>query len=378
MANKEGNSEILVGKCNSERVKMKNKSSTTIESLPDELVYNILVRLPAEDIYNDAMLVCWKWYRTIHTRNFIDSHLRHSTPGILVRNFNCKNNDSVIVSMKQDRVVLSEFSYKFAGGGPWSCCNGLIVEYDYSKRSLRITNPAIKRHVAIPQFIRPRAHVIYPSIAYSAASKEYKVVLTYGISDGDSYVPRLAILTVGVDQSWRDVCTPQLSEDMIIVAPFISEGFIHWPLERTHVLTLNVATEVVTQTPLPEGCDSGFKFYLSTGKNLSLFVRCTVFSLEVWDLESESGEWTKMNNIDLESQKSKFEDVYCKKNSRRFVLIPTVWLKCREVLVFRFQRPTGVFFAYNLRSHGIEWFELDYTCHFRNFELHTSSLVWLT
>ncbi|KAL3629273.1 hypothetical protein CASFOL_026495 [Castilleja foliolosa] len=56
---------------------------TDIKSLPDEVLFEVLVRLSAQDIYDLARLVCSKWYHMIHTRAFIYAHLQRSTYGLL-------------------------------------------------------------------------------------------------------------------------------------------------------------------------------------------------------------------------------------------------------------------------------------------------------
>ncbi|KAL3629277.1 hypothetical protein CASFOL_026499 [Castilleja foliolosa] len=63
----------------------KGKGLTEIESLPDEVLFDVLVRLQARDIYDLARLVCRKWYHMIHTRTFIYAHLQRSTYGLLFR-----------------------------------------------------------------------------------------------------------------------------------------------------------------------------------------------------------------------------------------------------------------------------------------------------
>lgn len=89
-------------------------------------------------------------------------------------------------------------------------------------------------------------------IAYSAASKEYKVTLPY-IAGGDSPLPQrigLDILTVGVDESWRKVAVDYLDEDVkssfiLLSRPLTSEGFLHWGTKK-YAVTLDVETEVLS------------------------------------------------------------------------------------------------------------------------------------
>ncbi|KAL9169145.1 hypothetical protein ABFS82_04G060300 [Erythranthe guttata] len=295
---------------------------TEIDNLPYDLVFQILIHLPAEYIYDNAMLVCRRWYRMIRTQEFIRAHfnLRTTQPDFSVTTRN---------------------------------------------------EPAIKTHFVVPRFSQQMSWLpdcrSY-TIAYSAASMHYKVVVAYTYP----YLQvRCAILTMGVDKFWRDVCTEHLppeSKFYVTNNPIATEGFIHWvpPDGQTRILTLNVETETITQYPVPRAHDYEQidKCYLSTGKSLSLFFVCSDFSMDVWEMESRTGEWSKMCSIDLEHLSL----------SR---LSPVGWLKCREVVVFHLPDPTRVRIAYDVRTQEIDLFNLGSGHNNYEFEIHTKSFVGL-
>ncbi|KAI3468627.1 hypothetical protein Pfo_025290 [Paulownia fortunei] len=357
----EGNSEML----------------TNIESLPDEMVFKILLHLPAQDIYDVTRLVCRKWCHMIHTHNFIYAHLQHSTCGLLIQNMNVKM-FPIFVALQQGRIEISRFSYKFRDPS------------DINDRcALSIANPATKQHFALPPFFHRIACYPFSGIAYAVASMEYKVVHIYDC-DGNSKVWRCAILTVGVDSSWRHVHTEHLSltaKELLRSIPLITEGFMHWAdgsIHSTHVLTLNVETEIITQSPVPQGYGKRLKYYFSMGSYLSLLIACSDFSWDVWEMKPETGEWTKLPNIDLEAQKCTIEQLPCVHDRSLMpfrylnrVLTPVGWLKYQEVLVFHVSRPTRVCIAYNVHAQEIDLFELDSTSDLQTFRVHRNSLVWL-
>ncbi|KAL6558016.1 hypothetical protein OROMI_018366 [Orobanche minor] len=54
-----------------------------IQCILDELLFEILLRLSAQDIYFGARLVCRKWYHMMRYRIFICKHLERVSSGLL-------------------------------------------------------------------------------------------------------------------------------------------------------------------------------------------------------------------------------------------------------------------------------------------------------
>ncbi|KAL7121412.1 hypothetical protein ACP275_02G180500 [Erythranthe tilingii] len=188
-----------------------------MDSLPDELLFHILLHLPIEDISNAAAMVCQRWHRIIRTRDFVHAHrARHSVPGLVIHvlttnRIKCRP-PPVFVSMRNGRFDVSNFVHRIRGF-VWCSCNGLILEYDLSsKRTLLITNPSTNQRFVAPPFPPRISNHNMSGIAYSPASMEYKVVHTY-YDEKDVF--QCAVLTVDVDDdkksSWRRVCTRHLS-----------------------------------------------------------------------------------------------------------------------------------------------------------------------
>ncbi|EYU46246.1 hypothetical protein MIMGU_mgv1a017669mg, partial [Erythranthe guttata] len=328
-------------------------------ALPYDLVFDVLLHLPEEDIYDNAMLVCRRWSHIIRSRDFVNAHrARHSTPGLLILDYSLHQKGKKTLGFCGNETRQNR-DCRFAS------CNGLILEYDnFSKRAHKITNPEINQRFVVPPIYPQMPYHRFSSIAYSAASMEYKVVYIYD-RDEDASTLRCVIATVGVDNSRRDVCTQHLSPEakgqLYRNKTTTTEGFAHWTDAKTHtlVLTLNVETETFTQYPVPQGQDNyGDKYYLSTGKSLTLFDSGSNFFMEVWEMKLETGEWTKMYKIDLEAQKCNFEHFRSKGCSFPFALKPVGWLKYREVLVLRFSHMTRFCVAYNVLTKEFDYFKL--------------------
>lgn len=291
----------------------------------------------------------------------------------------------------QGRIKMSEliFNCSTSNGMLASSGNGLALEYfdgNEASNSLRVVNPATKKSLFLPSVSTQNRILINhrgSAIAYSTASKEYKVTLPY-IAGGDSPLPQrigLDILTVGVDESWRKVKVDYLDEDVkssfiFLSPPLTTEGFLHWGTEK-FVLTLDVETEVlsVSRVPIPQP-HHGFCNYLSTGKYLSMLLECGDLWWEVWEMKPETQEWKKVlhHKVDL-SGAPEFIPLKCNVNSDigYRVLSPFGWVKYLEVLAFMYQGEIPV--VYNFDAREIDTIELPWLS--TGFA-HRNNLVWLS
>ncbi|KAL3615636.1 hypothetical protein CASFOL_041297 [Castilleja foliolosa] len=382
----ENNSGIADG--NFKRCKTEMFKPTNIESLPDETIFDILVRVPAQDICNAASLVCRKWYQTTRTRDFVHAHLKQSTPGLLIHHMASKNNEPIFVATRKGQIKISNINYKFKHD-VFSSCNGLILVHPDKgiNNDLCITNPATKQHFCLPLFF-PYMTIYSCTIAYAVASMGYKLVCP--MYDKSKSRDDIAILTVGVDNDWTRRVNIQHLSPLIGIrhlkeSPLCTEGFVHWAErsslrimgEAEYVLTLNIETEIITQFQVPSLCHYGERswyYYLSTGRHLTLLISRVNYFWEVWEMKSETGEWTNVMIIDLESQMLRFEWV-CR-------LVPVGWLNYGEVLVFSVCTrtysntiPDKFYVAYNVCAREI--IDLFLTSGLNTFAAHRDSLVRL-
>ncbi|KAL3615383.1 hypothetical protein CASFOL_041044 [Castilleja foliolosa] len=397
----EGNSEIHVPE---KRVEVKNGRShlrsckrleSNINSLPDEIVFDILVRIPAQDIYSAVRTVCRKWYQMIHTNKFVKTHLHHSTCVLLLQKRVSQSTELTFMSLsRQGQIELTRLNYKPEHSLWCSSSNGLILECDSRKDGpLYIANPVTMQRFSLPPTTYGLAGLgfCFSAIAYASLSMEYKVVKLY-LNREDNQLGCI-ILTVGVDESWRPICTQHLSleaKENLTSSPLTTEGFLHWAKGGNYVLTLNVETEIITEYPVPP---SGARvYYLSTLKYLSMLIGCAGWSWEVWEMKPETGEWTQLPGIDLEDRMCDIFEIFGGLRERdkdkpygsfayiRMSLFPIGWLKYKEVLLYCLYCPhTGqqlsTCMAWNIRLREIEFIELD--SNMNGFFVHRNSLLWL-
>ncbi|KAL9176547.1 hypothetical protein ABFS82_01G004300 [Erythranthe guttata] len=405
MANKEeGNLEKKMdfGKCNPRsrpyyfrRCKYKCFSSTTnIESLPEEMVSRILLELDAEEIYESAMLVCRRWYKIILTHNFIQEHLKHSIPGLLIQDWTTSEDPTFVTLSRGGKV--NNFKFKFKSkyrlnlnSKYWATFNGLALEDYPSKGNLHTTvfvvNDTTNKRIAVPLF-SAHQHVChyFSCLGYAPASKEYKVVHIHSYTGSNNLrIQGCAILTLGVGKSWRCIDTqhiPATAVHLLAYRPLITEGFVHWGgWFSTCFLSLNLESEIFTETPIPHDIYIDrivYNYYFSTWRSVTL-INATRrgFSWDIWEMK-KPGEWKKVLKIDLDAQKCKIEKHWgCTLLNG---LIPAGWLNYMDVFVLSvWEVRDKALVLYDVRTREIECLDLDCIGNLSVYCLHRNSLVWL-
>ncbi|CAH9101813.1 unnamed protein product [Cuscuta epithymum] len=376
-ANEEEEEALEIAGGNYYLTRYRRRLSKSLMSLHDDMLFEVLTRVPAQDIYDAAMYVCRKWYRIIHTHKFIDSHLRHSPHGLLLR---CPHTPAPFMVARQGQLetsYLTKFKHRVSAG-----CNGLLLEFEYNDTShivlwtLYIVNPVTKQVFVLPGIENVNGSKFF-GISYAATSMVYKVVaIVLG--------PQLKILTVGVDDSWRSVCTkhlrPLARSGLAEISPLTTEGFMHWPTSVSTVVTLNVETEMVEESsgPIPQGHGAPGSAWVSTGSKLSYLMKFERFGWHVWEMEPESKEWRKLPDIviSLKDQKRKFQRLGLEKGQQ---LEPIGWIKYKELLALTVSRVLGTFtvFVYNLVTHEVVKVDLPDWVVRHSVVPHQNSLVWL-
>lgn len=352
--------------------KKRRRTPTSIDSLSDDDLITILVKLSAQDIHDAGRLVCRRWYRLIRSPEFIHTHLQSSPAGIIIQ---CHINDelrSAFVGMSQGRIETYKLRYNFTDT-VLSSCNGLVLLRDHDRNRLFVANLATKQHFSIPLFGERILHNCFMCLGYIAASMEYKVVHV-------NHLNECAILTVGVDDSWRHLPTSHLPtnhlSNNILYTLFVTEGFVHWVNYSTDILmTLNLETETISDIPLPEGL--GWSHCFSAGKCLSFIsFSHTGLCWEVWEMRPGTVvEWDRLADIDL-ADKVRTDEKFSSTES--CLLEPVGWIKYKEVLLFVCDE-LCTFVAYNVCTGEFESFELDFPRSSSSYHYvdHTNSLVWL-
>ncbi|XP_073148223.1 F-box protein At5g07610-like [Henckelia pumila] len=345
--------------------------------LPPEIIFNILLHLPALVIRDVMRHVCREWNLMIRSPYFIHHHLRNSIGGIIIQPLFLAGKSTYVV-MRRGCLEISEFDCGFAYAIRTSC-NGLTLIPDSRDiYTLYVINPLMKQRTALPPF--PHTVDIHSEfkLAFVEASMEYKVVNARGPKPLNP-PKQIAMLTIGVDRVWRHIDVqhlPLTARTALTTFPLVTGGYVHW-IGETFVLTLSAETETFCEFPMPQ-LERGFRKFLPMDGNLSVVYCSNELSRDVWEMDSETGEWTMLLSFDLKPLLHRFKDLFSNEKSVTYL----GWLAVREVLVLSticFQRHC---IAYNVKTGEIQSFELGTDCSntkpkVYNFVAHKNSLVCL-
>ncbi|XP_073274836.1 putative F-box protein At4g17200 isoform X2 [Primulina huaijiensis] len=340
--------------------------------LPLEMVYEVLLRLPALVLFDVMRHVCRDWSLMIRSRNFIHDHLLNSPRGLMIQSRHMSHS-AIFVEMRAGCLEISKFDRVFCCL-LWTSCNGLVLTNFRDRHHLYIANPMTKQQLLLPRFFCRIVHHGRCGLAFVEASMKYKVVQPYDYSRGFEYV-KCAVLTIGVDQVWRHIDIEHLSltaRRAFMSFPLVCGGFMYW-VGETVLLIMNVDTEIVSQFPIPP-FGKKYQKILPMGSKMSIIATANDILWDVWEMNPEILEWSKLLSFDLEPQSTKIKKFLRTKMEH---IEPVGWLIDREVLVFHGAEPQRYLIAYNVKTGEAQPIKLDMNDNYHIVQAHVNSLGWL-
>ncbi|KAL2937096.1 hypothetical protein RDABS01_020545 [Bienertia sinuspersici] len=302
----------------------------TFQNLPEELVIEILKRLPVTSLLR-FMCVCKSWYSLITNPSFISVHLSIQSNKI---SSNCSStlysfgfefflhdvdeplNDwtkiDSLVGHKQ-RLIVGNF-------------DGVLCLFDHCDRGvgpLILWNPSIRKAftlpLPIPAFrakkftfadVDPRQNVIF-GFGFDFISKDYKVVRVFYEWDVKRQITcfHADVCSLSKD-NWRFVgFSAEGGKFAIEQRGVCVNGVIHWLCKLIvanivvykTVLTFNLVSEDFGQIVLPNPLSSAALFSIKLGEDNKLAVSCTGDGSNIWVME-EYGvvkSWRKLLDFHL-------------------------------------------------------------------------------
>ncbi|KNA20829.1 hypothetical protein SOVF_048720 [Spinacia oleracea] len=345
------------------KIKSKEEEAQQVEDqdvvvyLPEEVIFNLLLRLPASVLNNVMRYICRTWYDIISSPDFRRAHFEHSThkgtsPGFL---FVQQNVRSSYVSFVQPistsgAVKVSNISFPWGSSlDVWDSYDGLCLIYNGGL----ISNSRY----------RDNFHVFYPTTnqykSYShpppysggdpydlrlarSLSRKYKLIYQnkYEKIDNNS-VAILHILDIGNDftsSTWRILPLEIGGERSVLHYEIVNigAGVVHvlmCNLEPLYYLVeIDLETQVVNKIPNPPCYRQGVRPFFPKGRHLTaLHYHNTMNELNVWTLskttrhDSATWSWTMLCNINLENATSLRQPCDVE---------PLAWFKHGNLLIF--------------------------------------------
>lgn len=254
--------------------------------LPEEVVINILARLPVKSLLR-FRCVSKSWKSLISCPNFVSMHIHHSylsktptpSPRILLRHYS-RDKKVEVYSVHRNNETFDveediKISFPFRGLASSyfrivGFCNGLLCLSDdmfgYSNL-IMLWNPLVRKKLTLP-LPRSRLENLGPymfilGFGYDVKSKDFKVVrVAYVQGDHGYNLPPIVEIFSLKTGNWREMSTDHLPQSFVI-EHFWSQAFVHgkvhWVAYKQRAVSTNenlimafdLGSEVFEEIPLP-------------------------------------------------------------------------------------------------------------------------------
>ncbi|XP_043692111.1 F-box protein CPR1-like [Telopea speciosissima] len=284
--------------------------------LPQEVIFNILVRLRADIVYKFRS-VCKSWYNLIHDRVFIQSHLGHSIPGLIInRNFLERKfiYEPDFKEMKDKKNIEQDLKYGSIGEVIGSC-NGLVL-LKTKRNCLSVANLITKQIVDLPSASSENLDSWYHQcgFAYVPETGIYKLVhllideytvtcevLSLGCSGRNTWrcVNGFSLSSSSEDERWEFYGSKTVTINGIVY--FV--GVTHVQSSSMHIVSFDAGAEVFHMIRAPVHEITVSDSFLELGGVLSFVQATKPFKCNtyiVWILKDWlKGTWVKQHVISL-------------------------------------------------------------------------------
>ncbi|GMP51025.1 hypothetical protein CsSME_00017416 [Camellia sinensis var. sinensis] len=349
-------------------------------NLPEDIMFDILVKVPARDLHENVRLVCKAWKGMISTSNFIAQNALQVKPKLLIQSVTFMR--PWYVKVKAMEVDEERLDYKLSdfelpqSVRVRSSCNGLLLVSDMRKmRVLQVMNLVTKCCLTLPLHPPFCIHKgCGAALGFDPCTKKYKVVHICTL------LFRFEIFTIdGSDNAWKRVCGPwkhpfewPFDLDFHLNDPvLVNERFVHWYVNSDeYVISIDLSNERVIKTHLPDhgkGIDKHRYTLLELDGYLSLVHNASNTQIDVWILEDfHSQIWLKKHSILAESIKYTIsnDSSSCSKQENAFPnlskLVPLASTRKGEILIFK-HKSSGTdfrFYLYETKNREMKKFKM--------------------
>ncbi|XP_074289874.1 uncharacterized protein LOC141615400 [Silene latifolia] len=281
----------------------RRKKEKNILYLPREIIFNILVRVPAQVLHDTVRYVCKLWFEIVRDADFVTVHRQISPTGFPTQpawsHLPYYYIDVDTASLKVTKVGVS------APTRVLCCYNDLVLLSDSTNEEiLHVVNVVTKVETSLPPLVGFRSN--YGSIGLAVdSSGHYKVV--YVTSSQHVY---MRVFTIGVDEAWRFIDLQGIhisaiaQSSMLYSRPDCFGGFIYWlKMPKCYLgLALDVNTETIYQFSKPNYLVQGdhSTCVIGIGTGVGLIYTREPLTWKIWKLtEVKSGQWTELACIDV-------------------------------------------------------------------------------
>ncbi|KAK9748718.1 hypothetical protein RND81_02G075500 [Saponaria officinalis] len=327
--------------------------SKDVPYLPVEIIFNMLLYVPAKDLHEVARYVCKQWYDIVSDPDFITTHCRmSSTNSFLIQHSEQLHKASHIeLHILMGTLVRHETPVEIPFRGAIVCCfNGLLVLLSGSRTVdgkigydvFYVVNPVTKVIISLPH-LTDSQHVTEGISLAVDSSGHYKVVHVSGKTDYYEQV-KMRVFTIGVDKAWRFIDLqgiPAVNARGMRFHSFCFGGFMYWFTYYTSYdispfgFALDVDTEIIYPLSMPNDViKTQYPISISMGTGPGLVTEQDDI-WRAWKLtDVKSSEWTELTRINMRQVYNQIKNEF--RTSRFWNICPFrlfnghLWLRCRR------------------------------------------------
>ncbi|XP_074309957.1 F-box protein At3g08750-like [Silene latifolia] len=332
------------------------KKERNILSLPRDIIFNILILIPATVLHQVVRYVCKQWNDILNDPRFIKTQCQSSSACLLIQTMTQQHN---VYYIEGD--VLTQVAFPNTGK-IYGSCNGLVLFQNFSyPQILSVINPVTKVKISLPPL--HWLGTLISSIGFAITScGHYKVMVKLPDEDHRPKI-QVMVFTIGVDKAWRiiDLQINSIMDHNIIVCPaFFIAGMMYWYYSNHTCYALDVDTETIYQFSKPDNVSVqlfGQTNFLNLGVGLGL-IQKDEGKWRLWKLTDEkSCVWTELDGINetaiLSTLSKNFFLRDCKSVVPTRLIDDMLWFHfvgCRESIVIRFNLANKSYVIFRVKN----------------------------
>ncbi|XVF64942.1 hypothetical protein PTKIN_Ptkin09bG0207000 [Pterospermum kingtungense] len=300
-----------------------------IECIADDLIIEILRKLPAEDVFK-CRRVCRRWRALTSSPQFIEEHLNTGCRSILLLQYPLERHLKfyfIDEKLKRKNTMSWSISTKYMPASRMAqvvdSCHGLLLfRCGYPNSNFFVCNPVTQEALILRQPY-PEGSVI--GIFFHSPTKEYRLLYTHHIQ-GNQNEFFIARIGSGTTYSWRRLGTT-FGHKYFCTPPLIIGKCLYWIVScytihpcADSILEFNIDSEEFKALPHPgTGCYFGgrcqiTKFFSKMERDGAAL--CFVYDdkILVWVLKDHTkwSSWEKMYEVNLWALKKDLHmKIYC-------------------------------------------------------------------
>ncbi|XP_059644864.1 F-box protein At5g49610 [Cornus florida] len=316
--------------------------------LPDEVVLQILARLPIKSLFKHRT-ACKHWYKLCSGKYFIQLYKEVSVknPIVLLEITELSEAKSSLIFVDRFRGA-SEFSLDFINDRVKvrASCNGLLCCSSIPDKGVYyVCNPMTREYKLLPKSrerpvtrFHPDDEVTLVGIACNLSMQKFNVVLA-GYHRSFGHRPGKTFLSLVFDSEankWRKIVSllddhfTHMNKNQVVYV----NGSLHWLTEScSYVLVLDLSLDIWRKISLPDEvcCGNGNRCYLLESEGHLSVIQISDAWMYIWFLKDYMMEdWHMVDRVSLRCIRGMAPGIFPISQTSEYVLLATH----KEVLMY--------------------------------------------